>query len=131
MTMLGVVVALCAWLFPFQPIRPSPFDKTPEEPKRSSPAKPSGLFPDGKAGYYLIGYTTDNQEVAAHESERQNQNGFHTHVAYSSNWSGFTPGLYIVIYGIYDSKESAVAALTQVETQGINACVKHSGNRVH
>src|SRR5215210_5048515 len=27
--MLGVVVALCAWLFQFQPIRPSPFDKIP------------------------------------------------------------------------------------------------------
>jgi hypothetical protein len=26
--MFGVLVALGAWLFPFQPIRPSPFDKT-------------------------------------------------------------------------------------------------------
>src|SRR5215210_6185831 len=35
---LGLLVALCAWLFPFQPIRPSPFDKTPNAPS-SPPAE--------------------------------------------------------------------------------------------
>jgi SPOR domain len=102
----------------------------PEAPKQLPSAKPSGSFPDDKVGYYVIGYTTDNQEVALHESQRQNQKGFYTHVAYTSNWSGFTPGLYIVVYGIYDNKANAVGALTQVEAQGIQAYIKHSGNRL-
>lgn len=102
----------------------------PEVSRPPASAKPSGSLMDGKAGYYVIGYTTDDQAIASHESERQNRNGFHTHVAYSSNWSGFTPGWYIIVYGIYDNKADAVNALRQVEAQGSTAYIKHSGNRI-
>lgn len=85
--------------------------------------------PQDKTGYFVIGFGSRNQEEAAQESQRRNREGWQTHVSYSSGWTNFTRGWYIVVYGIYDSKEGANAVVKNLKSRGINVYAKFSGYR--
>jgi hypothetical protein len=80
-----------------------------------------------RAGYFVIGFGSHDQSEATQESERRIQEGLNTHVVNSSDWSGLSPGWYIVLYGIFDEKPQAEAELQNLKSRGINAYAKFSG----
>jgi hypothetical protein len=97
----------------------------------SAARQPASELTQESEGYYVIGLASRNRSDAVGESQQRNQIGFQTHVAYSSDWSGFAPGWYIVVYGIHSNKTDAMAARTGVQARGVQAYVKHSGVKLN
>ena len=82
-----------------------------------------------KPGYYVIGTCSKDKNAILTESEQLNKEGYLTIVGYSSNWSNFRPGFYMVVYGIYDSINEAKNKKMELDKNKIFDYIKHSGKK--
>jgi hypothetical protein len=94
---------------------------------RQPPSDLSRQPPEVRPGYFVIGHSAPEQADAVREVERLNRAGRRTHVAYSSEWSGLSPGLYLVVYGVYDTMAEAAAAAEDLKSRDVRVYVKYSG----
>lgn len=82
------------------------------------------------AGYFVIGFGDHDQTRALNESLRQKKNGFENQIMYSSDWSGLSPGWYIVVYRVYENRSDAETLKKTLAGRNINTYVKYSGDKI-
>lgn len=93
---------------------------------RPDAAAPTPTPPAARDGYFVIGLSASERADADREAERRAQQGHRVFVADSSEWPAFSPGYYIVVYGVFGDQAEAEAEAGRLRESGIETYVKYS-----